>query len=178
MLANGEAGSSFVPVAAGAGVGIAGLGLVGAGLRARREARRTLVQERVADDSAAPPGALVTSATGVRALAEHIRRNTLESTGGRTYAEVEPYLDPDGQPTPDAARAATDERTGQPIENPDHDLWLQSITLQTALTQAYLAFRLSELVLAVGTSFVAVGFGLAVAGRPRPRSHSHRHSSG
>jgi hypothetical protein len=165
MHSTGGASRSFVPTLAGTGVGLAGLGLVAAGLWARREAKRALAEERVAGLSDETPGAVVASAAEARALAELIRRNTLESTGGRTYAEVDAYLDPEGKPTPDAAAAGKDERTGQPIENPDHDLWLQSITLQSALMQAYVGFRLSELIVAVGASFTMVGLGLAAAGR-------------
>lgn len=94
-------------------------------------------------------------------MAELIRQNTVEATGGRTYAEIDPYVDAEGNTTTDAERAAKDERTGGPVENPEHALWIQSTTLQTALMQAYTAFRLSELTVALGASFVAVGIGLA-----------------
>ena len=109
----------------------------------------------------------VTNASRARAMAEFIRRNTLEATGGRTYAQVAAYVDAEGRPTADAERAVKDERTGQPLENPDHDLWIQSTTLQTALTQAYLAFRLAELTIALGASFALVGIGLVAAARSR-----------
>ena len=98
-------------------------------------------------------------------MAELIRQNTVEAAGGHTYAEVDPYVDTDGNTTPDAERAAKDERTGEPVESPAHALWIQSTTLQTALMQAYTAFRLSELTVALGASFVAVGIGLAAVGR-------------
>lgn len=155
-----------VPAVTGAGVGLAGVGFVGLGLWARREAGRTLARERIvgADERQQP----VTSASQARSLAEFIRRNTLDATGGRTYAEVAPYIDVEGRPTSDAEAAVKDGRTGQPLENPDHELWLQSTTLQTALTQAYLAFRLSELTIALGASFVLAGVALA-AGARRPR---------
>lgn len=146
--------------AAGAVAGLAGVGLVGVGLWARREARQALARERIVGVADAP----VTTARAARALAEMIRANTLEATGGLTYAEVEPYLDPEGNPTSDAARALTDERTKEPVESPHHDLWIQSTTLQTALMQAYVAFRLAELTVALGASFIAVGAGLASAG--------------
>lgn len=150
----------------GAAVGIAGLGLFGVGLWARRDVARALARERVrvpADTQ--QPGARLTNATAARATAELIRRNTSEATEGRAYAETEPYFDPDGKPTSDAALALEDPRTGRPVENPDHELWIQSITLQTALMQAYLAFRLSELTIALGSAFVGVGLGLAAVGR-------------
>jgi hypothetical protein len=155
-----------VSAVAGAGVGLAGAAFVGLGLWARREAGRTLARERIVGGGEEQP---VTTASQARSLAEFIRRNTLDATGGRTYAEVAPYLDGEGGPTSDAEAAAKDARTGQPLENPDHDLWLQSTTLQTALTQAYLAFRLSELTIALGASFVLVGVWLA-AGARRPRA--------
>ena len=97
-------------------------------------------------------------------MSELIRRNTIEATGGRTYSEIDPYLDEHGAPTSDVERAASDERTGGRLENPEHALWLQSTTLQTALMQAYMGFRLAELTVAVGVAFCAVGAGLAALG--------------
>jgi len=117
----------------------------------------------------------VTSAAAARSMAELIRRNTLDATGGRTYAETEPYVGSDGRPTSDAALAVKDERTGQPLENPDHELWIQSTTLQSALMQAYVAFRLSELTVALGGAFVAIGIGLGAGARPARPQRPHRH---
>jgi hypothetical protein len=154
---------SGVPTAAGVATMLAGAGFTAMGLWARRDVRLALEQERVGSDLVGSPG-LVTTATGARATAELIRRNTLKATGGRTYSETAAYLDDDGSPSADAALAAKDDR-GQPVENPDHQLWIQSTALQSALLQAYMAFRLSELTLALGASFVAVGAGLAAAGR-------------
>jgi hypothetical protein len=165
MVARARARRSLLVPAAGTATGLAGVGLVGVGLWARREARRALARERIVGVADAP----VTTASAARALAETIRANTIEDTGGRTYAEVEPYVDPEGNPTSDAARAAKDERTGQAVESPQHDLWIQSTALQTALMQAYVAFRLAELTVAIGAAFIAVGAGLASVGRPLRR---------
>jgi hypothetical protein len=107
----------------------------------------------------------VTSAAAARSLAEVIRRNTIEATGGRTYSETDLYVDGEGRPTSDADCALKDDRTGQPTENPEHALWIQSTTLQAALTQAYTGFRLAELTVALGASFVASGVGLAATAR-------------
>lgn len=159
--------SPALPEAAGAGVALAGAGFVGVGLWARREAGLTLAREHIARGGERPQP--VTTAGQARAMAELIRENTLDATGGRTYADVPAYLDAEGKPTADPTAAARDERTGQPLENPDHDLWIQSTTLQTALTQAYLAFRLSELTIALGASFILVGAALGAAAR-RPRT--------
>ena len=153
---------SPVPAVTGAGVGLAGAGFVAIGLWARREAGRTLAREHIVGGDERKP---VTTPSRARSLAEFIRRNTLDATGGRTYAEVAPYIDAEGRPTSDREAAAKDALTGQPLESPDHDLWLQSTTLQTALTQAYLAFRLSELTIAFGASFVLVGVALTAGAR-------------
>jgi hypothetical protein len=161
MFARRDGARSHVPTATGAAVGLAGTVFVGVGLWARRETRRALEREHVAS----PDGPHVTTAPAARATAELIRSHTLAATGGRTYSEVEPYLDGAGEPTPDVSLAAKDERTGGPLENPEHYLWIQSTTLQGALLQAYTAYRLSELTVALGGAFVAAGAGLTLAGR-------------
>jgi hypothetical protein len=150
--------------ATGVAVGLSGLALVGVGAWGRREAGRALAREHISSTSNRSSDSVVANAKAARSLAELIRRNTLSATGGRTYAETDPYVDSEGKPTPDESAAAQDVRTGQAVESPGHALWIQSTTLQTALMQAYLAFRLSELTVALGTSFVAVGVGLAAAG--------------
>jgi hypothetical protein len=162
MIAHAAAGAPRLPRAAGLTLGLTGMGLLGAGLWGRRETRVALQQERI--DGPAGVGR-VSTAGGARAMAELVRRNTLEATGGRTYAETAPYVDEDGAPTENETEAARDARTGQPAESPDHALWAQSITLQTALMQGYMAFRLAETTMAIGAAFVVAGLGLAAAGR-------------
>ena len=170
MLARTATGLSSVPSAAGVAVGLAGVGFIGAGLWARREVRLALARERIVSvPEAERPSAPVTTGAAARSLAEVIRRNTVEATGGNTYAQVAPYVDAEGNPTSDSARAAKDERSGQLIENPDHNLWVQSTTLQVALMQAYVASRLAEQTIAMGASLFTVGVGLAAAGRPLGR---------
>jgi hypothetical protein len=151
--------------ATGIAVGSVGVVMVGVGLWGRRETRCALARERITDPVGGGGSAPVTTAAAARSVAELIRGNTLAATGGRTYAEVEPYLDADGRPTAHATDAAKDERTGKPVENPDHDLWIQSTTLQTALVQAYMAFRVSDLTVALGTALAVAGLGLVAAGR-------------
>jgi hypothetical protein len=107
----------------------------------------------------------VASASSARALAETIREQTLEATEGRTYAETPSYLATDGSATGNAADAMLDPATGRPVDNPDVALWLQSTTLQTALMQAYMAFRLTDLMIGVGGALALAGTGIAAAGR-------------
>ncbi len=147
---------------AGAGVAVSGLGLLALGAWARREVRLGLARERIS----APGGGAVEDAGSARALAELIREQTLESTGGTTYSEAGEYLAEDGSSTSDVTKALTDETTGAPVKNPDVELWLRSTTLQTALMQAYLAFRISDLMLAVGGALTLAGAGIAASARP------------
>ncbi|HEX2292247.1 MAG TPA: hypothetical protein VHH55_02975 [Gaiellaceae bacterium] len=107
----------------------------------------------------------MTSGPAERSLAEAIRRRTLAAAGGKTYSETGTYLDAEGNPTADAESALKDERTTQPLENPEHALWIQSTTLQTALMQAYVSARLAERTVALGAAFVAAGAGIAAASR-------------
>jgi hypothetical protein len=164
MFARVDATSS-VEAAAGFAVGLAGLVFVGTGLWGRREVRRALVRERILHPALPEGRAGVTSASRARSLAEFIRQSTVDATAGRTYSEIEPYLDASGAPTADSANAARDERTGQPLANPDASLWTQSTTFQTALMQAYMGFRVSESTVALGAVLVATGVGLVAAGR-------------
>jgi hypothetical protein len=167
-MARPTAPRSTVPAAAGVAVGLGGLGLIAVGLWARRDVRRTLARERIVSTAdARTPNAPVVNAGAARELAEIIRAITLKAAGGHTYAETPEYIDADRAPTSDESRAMRDERTGLPVENPDHDLWIQATTLQTALMQAYMAFRLADLMMALGAAFVAIGGGLAAAGRLR-----------
>ena len=152
MVSNGHGG------APGAAVGLVGLGLVGVGLWARRDVARTLARERIVFGA---ERTLVVSAATARALAESIRASTLETTGGRTYSETPAYVGADGEPTSDTSLAAREDGTGRPLENPHVALWLQATTLQTALMQAYLAYRLAELTTGLGASLAIVGAGLA-----------------
>jgi hypothetical protein len=117
----------------------------------RREVERALTRERIISTAdAKPPNVPVRTAAAARSMAEVIRRATLAATEGRTYAETDELVDVDGKPTSDPALAFEDERTGWPIENPQHALWLQSMTLQIALMQAYVSARIAELTIALG----------------------------
>lgn len=145
----------------GAVVALAGFGLVGVGVWARWDVRRSLARERIVmtlGSDAAP--ALVRSPGAARALAEMIRAGTVEAADGRTYAETDQYLAADGSTTSDVSLALLDERTGRPVDNPAYELWIRSTALQTALMQAYLAFRIADLSIALGAALVATGAGI------------------
>jgi hypothetical protein len=147
---------------------LTGLGFAAAGVWAHREVGLALARERVVSTpDSEPPQTPVRSAGAARSMADVIRQRTLAATGGRTYAETAAYLDADGKPTADAGQALRDERTGQPIENPEHALWIQSMTLQNALMQAYVSARFAQLTTALGAALVVAGAGVASAGARR-----------
>jgi hypothetical protein len=155
-----------LPLGIGLTLGAVGGVCVGVGIQARRDVRRALAEERITGvGGGVPAGTPVRTAATARALAEMIRESTVTATGGRTYAELPSYAGADGTPTSDASAALRDERTGGPVRNPDVDLWLQSTTLQSALMQAYMGFRLAEFTIAMGASLAAAGVGIAAAAR-------------
>src|SRR5262245_44284181 len=159
---------SSLATGSGAVLGLGGLAFLAVGLWARRTVAQTLARERIVDPgSNGRPSAPVTSGGAARALTETIRSSALAAAGGRTYAETEASLAADGEPTSDADSALKDERTGVPVENPKHALWLQATTLETALLQAYLAFRLADLTIALGGVLTVAGVGLAATGGAR-----------
>ena len=149
---------------AGGSVALAGMVLVGVGLWARNDVRRGLARERIVMSlEAGAPETPVRSASQVRALAEMIRTITLSAADGRTYAETDEFLAPDGSTTSDRGEALVDERTGQPVRNPSYELWISSTALQSALLQAYMGYRIADLTLGLGATFVAAGIGIAAS---------------
>jgi hypothetical protein len=120
--------------------------------------------------------------TGSQALAfaEVMREHTLNSTGGKTYAEMGQYQsaanpgDPAG--TNDEAAAAKDEN-GQPIPNAARDIWVTETALTTALNMGFMSEMLSIFSVVVGIALLLTGVGfvilaLAVFGRSRPTAET------
>ena len=105
----------------------------------------------------------VTSGEKARSLAEVIRTNTLDAAEGKTYAETELFLDTERRPTSDRGRALEDDRSGEPVENPAHALWIQSTALQTALMQAYMGSRIADLTMGLGGALIVSGIGLSAS---------------
>lgn len=141
--------------------------MIGLGIKARHDVGAALSRERItATGGMSRPGATVRSPADARELAEVIRQATVDAAGGLTYSNTPPYLDPGGEPTADEGKALRDERTGRPVPNPSYSLWVQSTTLQTALMQAYIGFRVAEFTAAAGAAFVLTGLGFAMAGWP------------
>ena len=124
--------------------------MVREGRVAHDEVRDTLADERIiTSEDAEIPLAEVDSAAEAQAQADVIQEHILETTGGLTYSEL--------------AR-----------DDPNRAVYLNSVTLRTALMQSYMAFKVSDLVsgmglivVLLGLSHVALGVYLGLLGRSR-----------
>jgi hypothetical protein len=103
------------------------------GRAAHNEVRDTLADERIiTSEDAEIPLAEVDSAAEAQAQADIIREHILETTGGLTYSEL-------------------------PRDDPNRAVYLNSVTLRTALMQSYMAFKVSDLVSGMGLIVVLLG---------------------
>ncbi|HLG11501.1 MAG TPA: aromatic ring-opening dioxygenase LigA [Dehalococcoidia bacterium] len=103
------------------------------GRTAHNEVRDTLADERIiTSEDAGIPLAEVDSAAEAKAQADVIRVHILETTGGKTYAELD-------------------------RSDPNRATYLNSVTLRTALMESYLAFKVSDLVVGMGAIVVLLG---------------------
>jgi hypothetical protein len=91
-----------------------------------------------------------------------MRKHTLEATGGQTYAQMGRFLDANGKPTDDEKAAATDPKTGEPVENGLRNLWVTSTALSTALNTAYFAESVATFAIIMGIALLLSGLGFAV----------------
>jgi hypothetical protein len=110
------------------------------GRTAHDEVRDTLADERIITaEDAEIPLADVDSAAEAKAQAEVIRKHALESSGGKTYSEMD-------------------------RNDPQRPVYLNSVTLRTALMESYLAFKVSDLVVGMGAIVVLLGLSHVVLG--------------
>jgi hypothetical protein len=102
--------------------------------------RDTLAEERIITaEDAEIPLADVDSAAEAKAQADIIRVHALESSGGKTYAEMS-------------------------RDDPQRAVYLNSVTLRTALMTSYLSFKVSDLVVGMGALVVLLGLSQVVLG--------------
>jgi hypothetical protein len=111
-----------------------------------------------------------------RCFAQYMRVHALEATGGLTYAEMGRYQsasDPaNAAGTNDEEKAAKDDN-GNPISNPQRNIWINETALATALNVSYMAEKIALFGIVVGIALLLTGIGLvilapAVFGRERP----------
>jgi hypothetical protein len=124
-------------------------------------------------------GRPIDDGTSARCFTEYMRIDTLNVTGGRTYAQMRSFVGKDGKLTDDIAKARTFP-SGAPVTNPERAVWVTQTALATALNTSYMAEQVSLFGIGVGAALLLVGLvlgGLAIggvrigqAGSTRPRS--------
>jgi hypothetical protein len=133
------------------------------GLDGRSEVRDTIGQENiVGTEDSTIPGQKVDTGSEAKAFADVMRQHTLEATGGETYAEMDRFLDENGQPTSDEEGAAVDEQSGEPVENPARQIWVTETALSTALNTSYFAEKVAEFSIVMGIALLLTGIGFLV----------------
>jgi hypothetical protein len=140
-----------------------GLGAIVIGFDGRDRVRSDLAREQiVGTPDSTIPGQLVDTGSEAQAFANVMRKHTLEATGGQTYAQMDRFLDANGKPTSDEAKAAKDPKTGQPVENGLRNMWVNETALSTALNTAYFAESVATFAIVMGIALVLAGIGFLV----------------
>jgi hypothetical protein len=129
------------------------------------EATRAAVQEAGLEGITIPnctvAGEEVDTGSEAKCFADYMRIHTLESTGGKTYAEMPRFATEDGAGTNDAAEAQKNP-DGSPMSNGARDLWVTETALTTALYTSYFAENVSMFAIIVGIAMLLIGIGFVV----------------
>lgn len=140
-----------------------GIGSVYMGLDGRDRVRTELAREQiVGTPDSSIPGQTVDTGAEAQAFAQVMRKHTLEATGGQTYAEMGRYLDAAGKATDDKKLAATDPKSGKPVENGLRNMWVTETALTTALNTAFFAESTATFVAVVGFALLLAGVGFLI----------------
>ena len=107
----------------------------------------------------------ITTGSEARCFAQYMRIHALESSGGKTYAEMGRFVsaenpdDPAG--TSDEAAALKDE-SGQPVSNAARNTWVTETALATALNMSYMATGVAIFSIVVGVALILAGIGFLI----------------
>jgi hypothetical protein len=122
----------------------------------------------------------IDSGTKARCFAQYMRVHALEATGGLSYAQMGRFQsasDPaNAAGTNDSGKAAKDDK-GNPVSNPQRNIWINETALATALNVSYMAQQIAVFAIVVGVALLLTGVGLvilafAVFGRSGPTSEA------
>jgi hypothetical protein len=140
-----------------------GAGSLYMGVDGRERVRDDLAREMiVGTDDSSIAGQKVDTGSEAQTFAATIRKHTLESTEGLTYAQMGRFLDEQGNPTSDESKAAISPETGRPVENGLRNLWVTSTALSTALNTAYFAESVATFAIVMGVAMLLTGIGFLV----------------
>jgi hypothetical protein len=117
---------------------VTGVVLVVVGLDSKAQVKEALVAEHiVTPDDASIPGVPVDSAATAMSQAEIIQHHVLDTTGGKTWAQLD-------------------------REDPLRAVYGSAASLRTSLMSAYMGFKVADLVTGLGALFFAMGLGGSV----------------
>ncbi len=148
----------FAPLVLGVIFVAAGVYMYLEGRDAKNTVHDQIVAEQIttASDSSMP-GVLVDDADTAQAQADVIQKHTLTTTGGKTYSQLDRYVAADGKATTNDAKAALIGSDGNPVANPVRNTVFQGNALRTALNEAVIGFKLSDLVMGIGAFMLVIG---------------------
>jgi hypothetical protein len=109
-----------------------------------------------------------------RCFADYMRIHALEDTGGKTYSEMPRFIGKDGEPTAEESDAAIDPKSGEPVSNPERNIWVTETALSTALNTSYFAEQVSEFSIVMGICLLLAGIGFLVLTLRLPRRDNTR----
>jgi hypothetical protein len=140
-----------------------GVGAIVTGINGRERVHNDLKREQIiGTPDSSIPNQMVNNGTKAEAFATVMRKHTLEATGGLTYAQMPRYMGKDGKPTNNEKLAATDPKSGKPVDNPLRNLWVQETALTTALHSSYFAESVATFAMVMGFALILSGMGFLI----------------
>ncbi len=133
----------------------AGVILVAGGIWGLSFTYKNIAEERIVTPAdASIPNTPVLGPLTLKAQVDVIRAHTLESTDGKTFAEMPrqiPQTDVNGQPVVNA--------NGEPVMEPNtaRDIWITATTLTTALNLGIFAYVITSLIILIGCISIWTG---------------------
>ena len=97
-----------------------------------------------------------------KCFAEYMRIHALEDTDGKTYAEMPRFIGKNGEPTAEESEAAIDPKSGEPVSNPERNIWVTETALSTALNTSYFAEQVASFSIVMGICLLLAGIGFLV----------------
>ena len=145
------------------------------GFDAKDQVKSELIAQNITTpEDASIPNARVDSPATAQSMADIIDKHALDSTGGKTYAEMGRFLSTDGKPEGTSNEAdAVKGADGKPVANPLRNVAFQAASLRTSLYTSIMAFNVADLVIGLGamiafTGIAVGGLGFALAGLAFP----------
>ena len=140
-----------------------GIGTIVVGVDGRDRVRDDLAREQiVGTPDSTIPNEKVDTGKEAQAFADVTRKHTLSATEGKTYAELpRAVYKKGGAPVPDEQAEAALE-SGEAMNNPLRELWLDQISLSTALNTAYFAESVALFSIVMGIALLLSGIGFLI----------------